>query len=60
MDIEKISIYGFCDDRGSDNYNMVLSQNRANAIKQVFANNEFDESLITNVDGKGEILLKPG
>ena len=58
MDIQKISIYGFCDDRGSDDYNLVLSQNRANAIKEVFSNNEFDENLITNVDGKGEILLK--
>ena len=58
LDIDKISIYGFCDDRGSDNYNLVLSQNRANAIKEVFSSNEFDESKITNVDGKGEILLK--
>ncbi|WP_299114936.1 OmpA family protein [uncultured Winogradskyella sp.] len=57
MDIRKISIYGFCDDRGSDSYNMVLSQQRADAIKEVFSNNEFDESVITNVDGKGEILL---
>ena len=31
--VTKISIYGFCDDRGSDNYNLVLSQNRADAIK---------------------------
>ncbi|OIQ27242.1 MAG: flagellar motor protein MotB [Bacteroidetes bacterium MedPE-SWsnd-G2] len=58
MDIEKISIYGFCDDRGSDNYNLILSQDRANSIKTIFSNNEFDESIITNVDGKGEILLK--
>ncbi|MEM9680475.1 MAG: OmpA family protein [Bacteroidota bacterium] len=58
MDIEKISIYGFCDDRGSDSYNLVLSQQRADAIKTVFSNNEFDENLITNVDGKGEVLLK--
>ncbi|MCB0444409.1 MAG: OmpA family protein [Gelidibacter sp.] len=58
LDIEKISIYGFTDDRGSDSYNMVLSQNRADAIREVFSNNEFDESIITNVDGKGEILLK--
>jgi outer membrane protein OmpA-like peptidoglycan-associated protein len=57
LDIKKISIYGFCDDRGSDSYNMVLSQQRANAIKTIFSNNEFDESVITNVDGKGEILL---
>ena len=57
LDIQKISIYGFCDDRGSDSYNLVLSQQRADAIKEVFSNNEFDESVITNVDGKGEILL---
>ena len=58
IDIEKISIYGFCDDRGSEHYNLTLSQNRANAIKTVFSNNEIDESLISNVDGKGEVLLK--
>src|SRR5690606_26957268 len=58
LDIEKISIYGFTDDRGSAEYNLVLSQNRANSIKAIFSNNEFDESIITNVDGKGNILLK--
>ena len=58
IDIEKVSIYGFCDDRGSDSYNLYLSQERANTIKIIFSNNEFDESIITNVDGKGKILLK--
>ncbi len=58
IDINKISIYGFCDDRGTSSYNQVLSQNRANSIKTVFSNNEIDQNLITNVDGKGEILLK--
>lgn len=58
ISIEQISIYGFCDDRGSDGYNMVLSQNRANSIKNIFSKNEIDQDLITNVDGKGEILLK--
>ena len=57
MDVGKISIYGFCDDRGSDTYNLVLSQQRADAIKTVFSNNEIDESVITNVDGKGKILV---
>ncbi|MFD2551494.1 OmpA family protein [Bizionia sediminis] len=58
MDIEKISIYGFTDDTGSDSYNLKLSQYRANSIKAIFSNNEFDESKISNVDGKGEVLLK--
>ncbi|WP_246067805.1 OmpA family protein [Changchengzhania lutea] len=58
MAIESISIYGFCDDRGADSYNMKLSQQRADAIKSVFSSNEISESLITNVDGKGEILLE--
>lgn len=58
VDIESISIFGFCDDRGADTYNLILSQQRADAIKAVFANNEISETLITNVDGKGEILIK--
>ncbi|MCF8272944.1 MAG: OmpA family protein [Flavobacteriaceae bacterium] len=58
MDIESISIYGFCDDIGASDYNLKLSLERANAIKAIFANNEISESLISNVDGKGEVLLK--
>lgn len=58
LDIEKISIYGFCDDRGSHDYNLKLSNDRANNIRAIFSNNEFDESVIINVDGKGEVLLK--
>jgi outer membrane protein OmpA-like peptidoglycan-associated protein len=58
LDIERIEIYGFTDDRGSDDYNLVLSNQRAQSIKDVFSANEFDENLISNVDGKGEILLK--
>ena len=34
--IIQIEIYGFCDDRGGENYNLVLSQNRANSIKSIF------------------------
>ena len=56
--IEKISIYGFCDDRGTNDYNLELSQNRANAIKAMFSDYGIDQNLITNVNGKGEILLK--
>ncbi len=58
IDIEAISIFGFCDDIGAVSYNLKLSQQRANAIKTVFSNNEISEDLITNIDGKGKILLK--
>ena len=58
IDIDSISIYGFCDDRGATTYNMKLSKERANAIKAIFANQEVNENLISNVDGKGEVLLK--
>ena len=58
IEIERIAIYGFCDDRGSDLYNLELSQNRANAIKKIFSSFDVDDNLISNVDGKGEILLR--
>ena len=32
--IETIEIFGYCDDRGKDEYNFKLSQNRANTIQQ--------------------------
>lgn len=57
-DLQKISIYGFCDDVGSESYNLKLSNNRAIAIKSVLSQKKLDPSLINEVDGKGEILLK--
>jgi len=56
--IQKLGGYGFCDDVGSELYNLNLSQQRANAIKDLFSSSNIDGALITNVDGKGEILLK--
>lgn len=58
VDLDKIEIYGFCDDRGSDSYNLELSQQRADEIKAVLSDNEIDEAIISHVDGKGEIFLK--
>ena len=56
--INRVSISGFCDDRGSNQYNLNLSQDRANTIKDIFSESGVNQDLITNVDGKGEILLK--
>lgn len=56
-EIENISIYGFCDDRGGNAYNLNLSQQRADEILSVFSEHSLHESIIRNVDGKGEIIL---
>ncbi len=56
-EVLKIEIYGFCDDRGSNNYNLELSQNRANAIKEIFDQASFFPEKISSVDGRGELLL---
>ena len=58
IEIDSISIYGFCDDIGASTYNLKLSQQRANAIKTIFSSNEISEDVISNVDGKGEVLLR--
>jgi outer membrane protein OmpA-like peptidoglycan-associated protein len=58
IEIERIAIYGFCDDRGSDSYNLALSQERADEIKKIFSGFGVDDNLISNVDGKGEVLLR--
>ena len=55
--IEDISIYGYCDDRGSDAYNKKLSQQRADAIKAIFSAQGISDTIIKNSDGKGELLL---
>jgi outer membrane protein OmpA-like peptidoglycan-associated protein len=57
-DLSRIEIYGFCDDVGASSYNLTLSQNRANEIKKILLHNDVPEDKITNVDGKGELLLK--
>ncbi|MBT8273302.1 MAG: OmpA family protein [Ignavibacteria bacterium] len=58
IDIDRITIYGFCDDRGTDAYNLWLSKKRANMVKWHFTDNEFEEELIKVLDGKGEVALE--
>ena len=57
-EISRIEIYGFCDDVGASSYNLTLSQKRAEKIKEILLSNEISNRKITNVDGKGELLLK--
>lgn len=55
--IESISIYGYCDDRGRDEYNYVLSTNRANAIKDKLTENGIKNKIIVSIEGKGKIMI---
>ena len=55
--LESIQIYGYCDDRGDNDYNLKLSKNRVNAVKNILVSNGFNKNKIVIVEGKGRILL---
>lgn len=57
VDIESISIFGYCDDVGSKIYNKELSDKRAEAIRQLIVDFQINDYLITNVNGEGELEL---
>lgn len=57
VNLQKIVINGFCDDIGSTSYNLNLSKQRAEVIKTVFSNQNINDSIISHVNGKGEISL---
>lgn len=55
--VETIEIFGYCDDRGEDAYNFVLSQNRANTIKKEFIKNQIKNKVVITIEGKGRIMI---
>lgn len=59
VDIERMSIVGFCDDRGSVAYNQQLSDKRANVIRNIIAKyrNSDKKPEILKINGKGEVQL---
>lgn len=58
VEMERIVINGFCDDRGSIDYNKKLSLNRAQAVKNIILKyRKSKEQKSLNTDGKGEIKL---
>jgi len=56
--IESIQIYGYCDDRGKDEYNFKLSTNRANTIRDTLIGRGIKNKIIVTIEGKGRILLE--
>lgn len=55
--IESIEIFGYCDDIGKDVYNRKLSNDRANAVQQIFTKNGIKNKVIVTIEGKGRILI---
>ncbi|MWB93744.1 OmpA family protein [Flavobacterium sp. GA093] len=56
--VESIQIYGYCDDRGNDEYNYRLSNNRVNTVQQILVSAGFNESKIIILEGKGRIVVR--
>lgn len=56
--IESIQIYGYCDDRGNDDYNFRLSNNRANTIQDLLIKKGFNQNKIVILEGKGRVIVK--
>lgn len=58
LTIEAITINGYCDDRGTTEYNLLLSKKRAETIKLYLLDSEFSEKQLKVIDGKGELELE--
>lgn len=56
--IQSIKIFGYCDDRGKDDYNYTLSENRATAIKNILIRNHIEKKISFTIQGKGKIALE--
>lgn len=55
--IESVQIFGYCDDRGKDQYNYTLSTNRANTVKDKLIDKGIKSKIIITLEGKGRIML---
>jgi outer membrane protein OmpA-like peptidoglycan-associated protein len=55
--IESIQIYGYCDDRGDNDYNYKLSKNRVNTVQNILISHGFNKNKIVIIEGKGRVIL---
>ncbi|WP_281231377.1 OmpA family protein [Flavobacterium gelatinilyticum] len=56
--VESIQIYGYCDDRGTDDYNIRLSHDRVNTIQALLISSGFNQNKIVILEGKGRVVVK--
>lgn len=55
--VESIQIYGYCDDRGNNDYNYKLSDNRVKTVQDILTSNGFNKNKIVIIEGKGRVVL---
>jgi len=54
---EAIQIYGYCDDRGSEDYNDRLSKKRVATVQEILLSNGISQNKIFICEGKGRVIL---
>jgi outer membrane protein OmpA-like peptidoglycan-associated protein len=54
---EAIQIYGYCDDRGSEDYNDKLSKKRVATVQKTLLENGISQNKIFICEGKGRVVL---
>jgi peptidoglycan-associated lipoprotein len=59
-DVKKIVVSGYCDERGSIEYNYALGEKRANSVKKYLIRNGISSSLISTVSYGKEVVLVEG
>jgi outer membrane protein OmpA-like peptidoglycan-associated protein len=54
---EAIQLYGYCDDRGSEDYNNKLSDRRVATVQKILLSNGISQNKIFICEGKGRVIL---
>jgi outer membrane protein OmpA-like peptidoglycan-associated protein len=54
---EAIQLFGYCDDRGTEDYNDVLSKNRVATVQGILMSNGVSQNKIFICEGRGRVVL---
>jgi outer membrane protein OmpA-like peptidoglycan-associated protein len=54
---DAIQLYGYCDDRGSENYNYNLSNKRVATVQKILLENGIVQNKIFICEGKGRVII---
>ena len=57
-DFNAIQLYGYCDDRGNDDYNNKLSIKRVTTVQKILLANGIPQNKIFICEGKGRVIIE--